>query len=191
MNTSLYQQRAELRRQLRKARVGIPTPKRRVAEKALQRSLLRCSNLRRAKHIAAYAAVGSEINPQHALMTLASQGHQIYYPRIRRSHMDFLTMRGAKSLNRHGIAEPKHGRPRPLWAMGAILIPLLGFDQSGQRLGQGGGYYDRALSKLRFKRPRIIGLAFDEQRCDQLPTASWDQPLDGVITPTHTYQFRT
>lgn len=62
-----------------------------------------------------------------------------------------------------------------------ILMPLLGFDSRGTRLGYGGGYYDRTLEKLR-KRPRLVGLAFAAQELEIVPREAHDMPLDMVIT---------
>ena len=66
-----------------------------------------------------------------------------------------------------------------------LLVPLLAFDHNGFRLGYGGGYYDRALEKIRTKNPRVvaIGLAFSEQEIDAVPHEPHDQPLDVVLTP--------
>ena len=72
-----------------------------------------------------------------------------------------------------------------------VLLPLLGFDHQGFRLGQGGGYYDRALASLRFRRPLLVGLAYDCQRVEVVPREAWDQPLDAVVTPTRIYRFNS
>lgn len=66
-----------------------------------------------------------------------------------------------------------------------LLVPLLAFDHNGFRLGYGGGYYDRALEKIRAKNPRVfaVGLAFNEQEINAVPREPHDQPLDAVLTP--------
>ncbi|MEZ5758009.1 MAG: 5-formyltetrahydrofolate cyclo-ligase [Emcibacteraceae bacterium] len=73
-----------------------------------------------------------------------------------------------------------------------LLVPLLAFDKNGARLGYGGGYYDRTLEKLRNKNPDVIaiGIAYDDQKLDSVPTESYDQPLDMVITEKTTYRFK-
>lgn len=64
-----------------------------------------------------------------------------------------------------------------------LMVPLLAFDRNGYRLGYGGGFYDRTLEKLRRAGPVLaIGLAFDAQLCDDLPTEETDQQLDAVVT---------
>ena len=71
-------------------------------------------------------------------------------------------------------------------------MPLLAFDDKGFRLGYGGGYYDRTLEKLRNENPELfaIGIAYDDQKLDSVPTESYDQPLDMVITEKTTYRFK-
>jgi len=72
--------------------------------------------------------------------------------------------------------------------MDVLLLPLLGFDSQGTRLGQGGGYYDRALSHCRF-RPYRIGLGYAAQQVQTLPHEPWDQRLDAVITERGLQRF--
>ena len=69
-----------------------------------------------------------------------------------------------------------------------VLMPLLGFDQTGTRLGYGGGYYDRTLARLG-KRPRLIGLAFAAQELDAIPRELHDLPLDAVVTEAGVRHF--
>ncbi len=74
----------------------------------------------------------------------------------------------------------------PPWGLDLILLPLVAFDNQGNRLGMGGGFYDRTLSSFntrhRMNRPQPIGLAHECQRIDQLKAQTLDIPLDGVIT---------
>lgn len=64
-----------------------------------------------------------------------------------------------------------------------VMVPLLGFDSGGNRVGYGGGYYDRTLADIRGKRHvKAIGVAYDEQECDKIPTDRGDAPLDVIIT---------
>ncbi len=62
-----------------------------------------------------------------------------------------------------------------------VLMPLLGFDARGTRLGYGGGYYDRTLERLS-KRPRLVGLAFAAQEIEEIPRDAHDVPLDTIVT---------
>nr|WP_255552325.1 5-formyltetrahydrofolate cyclo-ligase [Maritimibacter dapengensis] len=79
----------------------------------------------------------------------------------------------------------------PDWVVPEVLIvPLLAFDSEGNRLGYGGGFYDRTLEALRAQRPTLaVGYAYDAQRVDSLPLEATDQPLDAIVTETRTYTF--
>jgi 5-formyltetrahydrofolate cyclo-ligase len=72
--------------------------------------------------------------------------------------------------------------------MDLIFMPLVGFDKNKNRLGMGGGFYDKTLSfKLKSKNyqvPKLFGLAFDCQEVDYLDSKPWDVPVDGIVTPT-------
>ncbi|MCI1679413.1 MAG: 5-formyltetrahydrofolate cyclo-ligase [Ewingella americana] len=70
-----------------------------------------------------------------------------------------------------------------------ILTPLVAFDSHGQRLGMGGGFYDRTLENWQDGGPYPIGLAHDCQQVDNLPVEHWDVPLPEVITPSKVWQW--
>jgi 5-formyltetrahydrofolate cyclo-ligase len=75
-----------------------------------------------------------------------------------------------------------------------LFVPLVAFDAQGNRLGMGGGYYDSSLAYLRmrrtFRKPKLIGVAYDFQRVAALPCEPWDVPLDAVLTDRALYQFK-
>jgi 5-formyltetrahydrofolate cyclo-ligase len=85
-----------------------------------------------------------------------------------------------------GTLAPPEEAPRA--APDVILMPLLGFDKHGTRLGYGGGYYDRTLASLQ-KRPRLIGFAFALQEVDHIPREAHDVPLDAIVTETGVRNF--
>jgi 5-formyltetrahydrofolate cyclo-ligase len=99
------------------------------------------------------------------------------------------------ALNRFSIAEPALPRAELLAAecLDLIIMPLVGFDAGGNRLGMGGGFYDRTLAFLqhrgRWRRPLLFGLAYEFQRVDGLQPRCWDVPLDGVITDRYLRYF--
>lgn len=97
--------------------------------------------------------------------------------------------------NRFGIPEPSchPSRLLPARSMHTIIAPLVAFDTTGNRLGMGGGYYDRTLYFMRsrpyFGRPHFIGIAYDFQRVGQLPDAPWDVHLHLVVSEKTVYRF--
>jgi 5-formyltetrahydrofolate cyclo-ligase len=98
--------------------------------------------------------------------------------------------------NRFGIPEPRvlPRRRVPPWRLDLILVPLVGFDSAGNRLGMGGGFYDQTLAFLQrrshWRKPRLLGIAYDFQQLDQLPAEPWDIPLDGIATESRIHLFR-
>lgn len=94
------------------------------------------------------------------------------------------------SNNSYGIPEPDPETSMlcPLWTHSVIFMPLLAFDDHGNRIGMGGGYYDRALSKVQ-NRPLCIGLAHDLQYSRAIPAQAWDETMDAVITEKVIWAF--
>lgn len=86
------------------------------------------------------------------------------------------------------MLQPRCGTALRAAAMDVVMLPLLGFDVRGTRLGQGGGYYDRTLSKTSF-RPYRIGLAYAAQQVPVLPREPWDVPLHAVLTESGLRRF--
>lgn len=93
-------------------------------------------------------------------------------------------------LNRFGIPEPaiKIRNLLKQQELDLVLMPLVGFDCNGNRLGMGGGFYDRTFSYLRhrkcWRKPCLIGIAYDFQEIAELPADNWDVPLDYIVTQT-------
>ena len=91
------------------------------------------------------------------------------------------------SVDQHGLRTP-HGKDIVSTDLiGAIIVPGLAFDESGGRLGRGGGFYDRLLETLPTAVPRI-GVAFDEQILEKVPVEPWDQGVTTIVTPTRTIE---
>jgi 5-formyltetrahydrofolate cyclo-ligase len=90
------------------------------------------------------------------------------------------------SINRLGIPEPAALRIIPVRALSVVLLPILGFDRHGTRLGTGGGYYDRMFAYRRHRhswhRPLLVGVAFQCQLLPVIERSAHDVPLDAVVT---------
>ncbi|MDP3859287.1 MAG: 5-formyltetrahydrofolate cyclo-ligase [Stagnimonas sp.] len=185
MQAPIPSAKAELRRRLRAQRRALSTRQRRQAARRLLRQFLRWREFRRARHVALYLSMASELDTSLLRHALARRGLRLYAPRIhRRLGLRFVPLRPSR-LPRHaqGMRQPPPGPARSLRQLDLLLLPLLGFDDQGQRLGQGGGYYDRALAGLkRARRPRRIGLAYACQQVERLPVEPHDRPLHAVLT---------
>jgi 5-formyltetrahydrofolate cyclo-ligase len=183
-----------LRRSLRALRRSLPYDERLAAERAIDCSLRRMNLLRRGYRVAVYLAMPGEVNLQPSIEAAWRAGCDLYVPRVasrRRGTMHFVPLLpGARLLpNAYGIAEPVTNASARVDSrrLDAILMPVVGFDRHGNRLGMGAGYYDRALRHLRdgsrrWRRPRLVGLAFACQEVERIVPSAWDIPLDVVVT---------
>jgi 5-formyltetrahydrofolate cyclo-ligase len=184
--------RAALRRRLRRLRRSIPAVERAAAEQAIRRELRRLGVWQRGRRIAAYVAMPGEVDLAGALTDGLQRGAHIYVPRIasrRAASLDFvpLTRRAVLRRNAFGILEPAGAGRLPVRSLDVVLVPLVGFDARGRRLGMGAGYYDRALwhrSAMHrgWRRPLLVGIAHSIQQVEHLEQQPWDVPLDLVVT---------
>jgi 5-formyltetrahydrofolate cyclo-ligase len=143
--------------------------------------------------VSGFMAIGEEIDPAPLMDALHREGLRLALPRMQGKGLP-LSMRAwapGEPLEETmwGIREPALNASEV--APDVVLVPLLAFDASGWRLGYGGGFYDRTLAGLRRDKPVVaVGLAYDEQRVDQVPHDSHDQPLDWVLTPSGAVKCR-
>lgn len=192
--------RNDHRRRLRSQRRNLPRQQRHVAALQVARQFPLASVFARHQRIALYLASDGEIDPMRLLERLLAAGRQCYLPvlnRHRRRPLRFAEyLPGMPMLaNRYGIPEPAVSPAQMLSAqeLDLIMLPLVGFDSVGNRLGMGGGFYDRSLAFMlhrgRFRRPRLIGLAYQFQCLDRLEDRPWDVPLDGILTEQSLRRF--
>lgn len=181
--------RAEWRRELRGRRRALSVQAQRVAARKLAQRLRTLPALKSARHVALYWPNDGEIDPR-LLQRLKLRHQHIYLPVLHACPANTLRFvrwgRGERlAKNRFGIPEPHPAHSRPARAMDVILLPLVGFDAQGNRLGMGGGFYDRTLAFLR-RVPRpfplLVGVAHACQQVDLLETAPWDVPLALIVT---------
>jgi 5-formyltetrahydrofolate cyclo-ligase len=194
-------QPSQLRREIRNQR-------RQLTPQTLQRHSLQLRRLagshnafRHSRRIAFYLASRGEIDPQQLMMLALKAGKQVYLPVLRNrpsNSLWFSAYRPGERLvnNCYGIPEPVMNSRRVVmpWSLDVVFVPLVAFDISGNRMGMGGGYYDRTFAFKRMRShwhgPKLIGLAHEFQRVEQLQTQPWDIPLNGVITEQCIYSFQ-
>jgi 5-formyltetrahydrofolate cyclo-ligase len=157
--------------------------------------LWRIPALARAQRIACYFAIGGEVDCQHTARVAWDRGREVFLPVLRGQALIFAPYRPDTQLlrNRYGIPEPKlaaedYFRPQEI---DVVLTPLVAFDEKGNRIGMGAGYYDRTFrfmhQRSRWTRPKLVGLAYDFQKVPQLKACSWDIPLQTVVTEKQIY----
>jgi len=192
--------RQALRTTLRARRRALTGPEQQRAAQALAARAAATRWFRVSRRIALYLPNDGEIDPQPLLDRIQASNKRGYLPilsRLKHDRLWFAPYGGAGPLrlNRFGIPEPVV--PARQWVraqdLDLILMPLVAFDNRGNRLGMGGGFYDKSLAFLRaracWRKPHLIGLAHDFQCVPQLDPFPWDVPLQAVVTDQCVYNF--
>jgi 5-formyltetrahydrofolate cyclo-ligase len=140
-----------------------------------------------------YLSAYGEVSTQPIIAMLWHRGCQVWLPVInpynRTLYWRKYTPQLASSWRKHrhplGMYQSHTGSRCSTAMLDTLLVPLLAIDRQGNRLGQGGGFYDRTLAKLpRYaKRPHSIGIAYCGQVLDEIPVEPWDKPLQAFCTP--------
>jgi 5-formyltetrahydrofolate cyclo-ligase len=177
----------ELRKTLLYRRDSIPPDKKLQKETAIRESLFGIEAFRKAKCLLLYASFRSEVDTLKYLDDIISSGKKLVLPLVDREHksLSLYEVKDASELAKGymGIPEPgiTEGREVDLKDIDLIIIPGTGFDPHGNRLGYGGGYYDRLLGNAEKHLP-AIALAFEEQLAEQIPAEPHDIKMDIIIT---------
>jgi 5-formyltetrahydrofolate cyclo-ligase len=191
-------EKSDLRRTLRAQRNALSVEEQRLAARHLATNVVSTHLFRTSRRIACYLPNDGEIDTRLIIEHIHRLRKICYLPVLSRLSHDRLwfakTAPGTRLVpNRFGIPEPvvsarDHVRAQQL---DLILMPLVGFNSHGNRLGMGGGFYDRSLEFLRYRRrwcrPHALGLAYEFQRVTGLQADPWDIPLQGVITEQSVY----
>jgi 5-formyltetrahydrofolate cyclo-ligase len=189
--------RVALRRWLRNRRRAIQGPARQQAAKQVARAVAAARWLQPGRCIGLYLSMPEELDTTPLLQLALRRGCRIAVPRIvsvRHNRMQFFELSGAVGAGAFGIAEPRGGRMRTARQMDLVFVPLVGFDPAGHRIGMGRGFYDRFLAHRgrmhHWRRPLLVGIAYDAQCVPSLPTSGHDVPLDAVVTESTLLRFR-
>jgi 5-formyltetrahydrofolate cyclo-ligase len=185
--------RRELRQMLRARRRALAPAAQARASAGLLQQLHKQPWFNRARRLALYWPADGEIDPRPVAAAAWQDHKRCYLPVLhpwlkRRLWFTPFARHTRFAPNRFGIPEPIGPVRAPLnnRHLDVVLLPLVGFDRSGGRLGMGGGFYDTTFAAKHrgqgFKRPRLVGVAHSCQEVEALALASWDVPLDGIAT---------
>ncbi len=196
--TMQAQSSAEIRQSKRAQRCSLSDAVQQQHATALCQNVNQEKIYRNSKNVAFYLANDGEIDPSQMIEHAWFLGKNVFLPVLSpvKNSLYFAPYQPDSRfrLNRFGIAEPVC--PPTQWKsagqLNLLFLPLVAFDESGNRVGMGGGFYDRTLAYLQHRRhwrkPVLIGLAHEIQKVAQLETQSWDIPLDFIITETRAYK---
>lgn len=136
--------------------------------------------------VAAYSSLPAEPGTGVLLAACAARGLTVLVPRVRDRDLEWAAWaaEGPTRAGPFGIAEPDGPATHRLGEAAVVFLPATAVDRAGRRLGQGGGYYDRALAELGSPRPLLVALVFDDEVLDDVPAEEHDIPVDVLLTPT-------
>ena len=190
--------RTVLRKRMRDVRKRLPERTRLSSARLLGMRVSRLKCFRRSNLIACYLPADGEIDVRPLILTALQNNKRVALPVVDRNvpgRMRFANWVPGmpETRNQYGIREPLRGNRRfvATGELDMVIVPLLAFDAQGNRLGMGGGYYDRCFSFLSsriVKRPTLVGVAYEAQKVDRLNTEAWDIPLSWVVTNAATYR---
>jgi 5-formyltetrahydrofolate cyclo-ligase len=192
----------DFRREKRALRQALSPTTQQLHSQAITTQITKDRDYRNANHIACYLANDGEIDPYPIIEHAWFMGKTVYLPILSplilsplKNQLYFAPYEANSRLkhNRFKIPEPvcKPSQWKTARQLDLLLVPLVAFDANGNRMGMGGGFYDRSLAHLKhrqyWKKPRLIGLAHECQKVDKLNVENWDIPLNKIITEAQIY----
>ena len=188
-----------IRKKIREQRGKLSDEQRLEASIAISDAIVNNPLFMRARNIALYLSHDGEIDISPVFKTAWQRGKRCYLPVLspQGKKLSFapFTQESTMRNNRYGIPEPVVS-PRMLLTpqqINLVLTPLVAFDSKGNRIGMGGGYYDRSFAFLRrqqhFKQTRLCGIGFNFQQVDNIEKQNWDVPLFGAFTDEGFIEF--
>lgn len=191
--------RSEIRDLVRKKRNSLSLKEQKIAANTIKVNLSQLLNSHNNAKIALYLSNDGELNTSKLIDKLQEDKHEIYLPVIHPFTLGNLLFQkyeknSPMKANRYGIFEPELNCSHvcPVSELDIIFAPLVAFDDSGNRLGMGGGFYDRTLARYYtegWQKPLLIGIAHNCQKVESLPIESWDIPLKTIVTPEKIYRW--
>ena len=188
----------DIRKEKKQQRRLLAAEEQTIAAIEIAEQLSKFSIMNRAIRIGAYMSFGGEVNCQHFLNFEKLRKKRIFLPVLAKSKLIFSPLKSAEKMvqNQYGILEPVYQKRDAIAArdLDVVIVPLVAFDEQCNRLGMGGGFYDRCFAfrkrRRKWRKPLLIGIAYDFQRVDSLQPEPWDVPLDAVVTEKECYGSR-
>lgn len=185
--------RNSIRKTMREKRRALSQQQRALAAEKFADHFSKSRIFLNSEHIAFYMANDGELDPVCLMEIAWSMGKSCYLPVLTANHdksLMFATYEPGDPLqyNRYGIGEPLVAARHRVKArsMDLIIMPLVAFDKKGNRIGMGGGYYDRTLGYLKSRsswlKPKLVGIGYEFQQVASIAEESWDVPLTIIAT---------
>jgi len=178
-----------LRRAAKNARAGLSVEQRRQASEKIASKIIASDLFDGAQNIACYIPLDTEVSTWPIIRRAWDMKKRVFAPVTKKNfQMVFceFTDTGGLEANKWGLQEPKAGKRANLKQLDVVIAPVVAFDMNRNRIGMGGGFYDRAFSFLGDAddtiKPVLIGVAFDCQNVEKISPNPWDIRLFRIIT---------
>jgi 5-formyltetrahydrofolate cyclo-ligase len=174
----------KLRKQILNKRFNFTPEQRRVASAEIEARLFGLPEFRAASMVMFYASFQSEVDTHHMIRRALAEGKRVVLPRVKGKELELLEIENFDrdvAPGAWGILEPDSGKPAQLKDIGLIVLPGAVFDEQGNRIGYGAGFYDKLLPLYK---GRTVALAFELQMVSTVPAVSHDIPVLKIITET-------
>jgi len=157
--------------------------------RSLQQAFLATDEYRQASVIALYAPIHNEVRTEYVFETALRDRKRVCFPRVKKHHIEFVPVADPSELTdgAFGIAEPAGNDVVTVDDIDIVVVPGVGFDRLGFRLGYGRGYYDRSIGTGR--EVKLAGLAYDFQVVDELPAEDHDVRINLLVMESGRLQF--
>jgi 5-formyltetrahydrofolate cyclo-ligase len=195
--TRKMKNKTRLRSILRKKRKALSPDAFQSYSQHICETIINLPEYKTANHIACYLSAFNEVDLTYLIQDALQANKHIYIPAIIETEVNVmhffpLTENTELAINKFKIKEPvtEGLEPVPFKKLDLIIVPLVGFDESCHRLGQGGGYYDCYLSQYPLQKKSItsIGVGYEIQKLNTVPREDWDIGLDLIVSEEKTYK---
>ena len=194
----MQMQRSQIRKTVRAKRNALSSLAQTIAAQDIVEQIQKLPQFQSAQNIALYLSADGELDTHPLIELCWSRNKNVYLPVLHpfsAGHLLFIHYTHETKMveNRFNIQEPQLDKTKvlPINQLDIIFTPLVAFDSTGQRLGMGGGYYDRSLEKWykTGKGALPIGIAHDCQQVNMIPSEKWDIPLPTIVTPSKVWSW--
>jgi len=179
----------QLRIHYQKVRAELTRAERDRASRIISQKVINSSWFQRSKNVACYLSTPDEVATWQIIERALRMKKRIFAPIVKKnSVMQFRELKPKSALRRnvYGLFEPRDGEIVNANALDVVITPLVAFDHQNNRIGMGGGYFDRTFAFLKerksFFRPKLIGIAFDCQKTAEIVPNPWDIRLFSIIS---------
>jgi 5-formyltetrahydrofolate cyclo-ligase len=190
----VFESKNTLRKIYRQKRAELSSKQRKVKNRLIEKNFFANIPVKSNSVIAGYIAYGAEVNIELLLDLYSELGHIICLPCIEEENSPLTFRQYKKGIelithNKYGIKQLDSSFPEVF--PNIIITPLVAFDSSGSRIGQGGGFYDRTFENLTLLNVDFlaVGVAYKCQQTHYIPTNSYDHRLDAIITEERVFTF--